>query len=218
MKSFVIIGLGRFGESLARELYSLGNEVLVIDNDAENIQRIANYVTHAVTADAKDDGVLRSLGVRNFDCAVVSIGSKLEDSVLITLTLKELGVKYVISKGHSEQHIKVLQKIGADKVIFPEYDMGIKLAQTISSANVIDYIELSDEFSIIEIIAPSDWVGKTLIELNVRAKYGINILAIRGEDENNITVSPSANYIIKQTDKLIAVGSNEDINEITSKD
>lgn len=216
MKSFVVIGLGRFGNAVARELYALGNEVLAVDIDEDVIQKIADHVTHAVVGDAKDEAVLRSIGVRNFDCAIVAIASDIQDSVLVTLMLKEMGVKYIVAKGQSQLHTKVLQKIGADKVVFPEHDMGTRLAQTIVTSNVIDFIELSDEYSIVEISAPEQWIGKNLVELNIRSDYGVNVLAIRNVDNKAINVTPSPRQVLEKGDVLIIIGSNDDINQLSS--
>lgn len=215
MKSFLVIGLGRFGSALAQELYTLGHEVLVVDEDEDAVQRISDKVTHAVVGNCTDEAVLRSLGVRNFDCAIVAIASKIQDSILITVLLKELGVKYVIAKAQSRIHSKVLQRIGADKVVFPEHDMGTRLAQTIVSANVIDFIELSEEYSIAELTTPASWVGRSLSELGIRAKFGVNVLAIRGENREDINVTPSPDQLLKAEDILIIVGSNDDINHLS---
>ena len=141
-KQFVIIGLGRFGSSIAKTLYSLGNDVLAIDKDEDIVQEIADSVTHAVQLDATDENALRSLGIRNFDVAVVTIGDNIQSSIMATLLVKELGVKYIIAKGHSDLHAKVLYKIGADRVVLPEKDMGIRVAHNLVSANILDYIEL----------------------------------------------------------------------------
>lgn len=214
MKSFAIIGLGRFGASVARELYRRGNEVLVVDTDEDAVQRIKDEVTHAVVGDATEESVLRAVGMRNFDCVIVSIASDIQNSVLVTLLLKELGAPYVIAKSQSRLHTKVLERIGADKVVFPEMDMGMRLAQTLSNASIIDFIELSPDFSIVELVPPQKWCGHTLAELNVRAKYGVNVLALRGGDGNIITISPSADQVISQGDMLIVVGENETIEQL----
>lgn len=142
-KQFVVVGLGRFGESLAKTVYDLGHDVLVIDMDEEKIADIADYVTHAVQMDATDENALKKLGVSNFDVAIVTIGSDIQASVMSTLLMREMGVKYVIAKGHSDLHAKVLYKIGADKVILPEKDMGKRVAHNLISSNILDYIELS---------------------------------------------------------------------------
>lgn len=214
MKSYVVIGIGRFGEAVAAELYSLGHEVLAIDEREENIQRIAERVTHAVIGDAKDETVLRSLGVRNYDCAVVSIGSSISDSVMATLILKEMGVKEIICKAQSFVHMKLLQKIGADRVVFPEHDTGVKLAHNLSASNILNLIELSDQYSIAEISAPKHWFGKSIGELNIRARYGVNIIAVRGAGKDAVHISPSAEYEVKPGDELFAVGTHEALNII----
>ena len=169
-KQFVVIGLGRFGESVAKTLYSLGHDVLAIDMDEDSVQEISDSVTHAVQMDATDESALKTLGLRNFDVAVVTIGSNIQASVMITLLVKELGVKYIIAKGQSDLHAKVLYKIGADRVILPEKDMGIRVAHNIASSNILDYIELSEDYSILEIRALSIWVGKSLKELKLRSE------------------------------------------------
>ena len=148
MKTFVVIGLGRFGVAVATELSALGHEVLALDGAEENVQKVADTVTHAVTGDARDPAVLRALGVRNYDCAIVAVGDDVGNSALITLNLKDLGVKQVICKAQSHVHRKVLEKIGADRVLFPEHEMGVKLAQGLSSSNVLNFIELSEDYGI----------------------------------------------------------------------
>ncbi len=214
MKSFVIIGLGRFGRALAMELFRLGHEVLAIDKNEENVSRVADYVTHAVTADAHDEQVLRSVGVRDFDCAVVAFSGETQDNILTTLLLKEIGVKYVIAKGHDELHTRVLQKIGADRVVFPEADMGARLAQVISSNNLVDYIEISDEYSIVEITAPLKWSGQSIRKLDVRARYGLNILVVKSGEGRTLSVVPSPDYVVHKGDVLVVIGSNEDIRRL----
>lgn len=211
-KQFVVIGLGRFGSSVAKTLYSLGNDVLAIDKAEDRVQSVGNNVTHAVQADSTDENTLRSLGIRNFDVAVVSIGSDIQSSIMATLLLKELGVKYIIAKAQNELHSNVLYKIGADKVILPERDLGIRVAHNISSSNVLDYIELSQDYSIVEITAIPDWENKTLAELNMRAKYGINVMAIKRNKD--INVSPKAADMILKNDILVVIGGTEDLNKI----
>ena len=205
MKSFAVIGAGRFGRSVATTLYSLGCEVLVIDRNEEVIQSIADEVTHAVAVKALDESIMKSLGIRNFDAAIVAIGDELESSVLLTLMLKEVGVKYVVSKAQGELHAKVLSKIGVDKVVLPEHDMGERIANQLVNTNVIDLIELSPEYSIAEISPPCQWIGKSLQQLNLRVKHKINIIAIKNKNEVNI--NPGADYVIQQDDELAVVGS-----------
>lgn len=212
MKTFVVIGLGRFGRSVAEELYELGHEVLAIDEQEDQVQAVADSVTHAVVGDAMDESVLRSLGVRNLDCAIVGIGSDITASIIITLTLKELGVREVIAKAMNSNHAKALEKIGADKVVFPEREMGLKLARSLSSSNILDFIELSDKFGIAEIEAPKVWRNKSIVELDIRARHSVNIIAVM--ENGNLSISPNAQYVIKPGDVLVMLGSNEDLGEI----
>lgn len=214
MKSFVVIGIGRFGRALAMELFRLGHEVLAIDKNEERVSSVADYVTHAVRADACDEQVLRSVGVRNFDCAIVAFADETQDSILTTLLLKEAGVKYVVAKGHNELHTRVLQKIGADRVVFPESDMGVRLAQVVSSTNLVDYIDISDDYSIIEMNVPQRWDGHSIRELDVRARHGINILVVKSGDGRTLSVVPSPDYVIRRGDILVVIGSNEDIRKL----
>ncbi|MCI9606270.1 MAG: TrkA family potassium uptake protein [Oscillospiraceae bacterium] len=210
MKSFVIIGLGRFGTAIASELSALGHEVLAVDVDEERVQQVADHVTHAVTGDGRNIEVLRALGVRNFDCVVVAMGSDVGNSALITLNLKELGVKEVICKAQSHVHSRVLEKIGADRVVFPEYEMGAKLAQGLSSSNVLNFIELSEDYGILELSAPQSWQGKSLRELDVRNRHHVNVIAIRKNGELN--VAPSPDLPLESGDQVVALGRYEDIN------
>lgn len=211
-KQFVIIGLGRFGSSIAKTLYSLGSDVLAIDIDEDLVQEISDSVTHAVQLDATDENALRSLGIRNFDVAVVTIGDNIQSSIMATLLVKELGVKYIIAKGHSDLHAKVLYKIGADRVILPEKDMGVRVAHNLVSANILDYIELSEDYSVMEIQALEEWTGSTLKDVKLRSKYGINVMAIKRGDEVNL--SPAADDIIEDGDVIVAIGSAEDLSRL----
>ncbi len=212
MKSYVVIGLGRFGSKVARQLFEQGCEVLAVDNHSELVQQISQDVTHAVVADARDKDVLRALGVKDFDCAVVAIGGSLGDSVLATMNVKELGVPRVVCKAHDETHRQVLIKLGADQVVIPEQEQAVRLAKSLSSYNVLDYIELSDEYGIIEVPTPKSWVGKSLKELNVRAKLGVNILAVKQDDR--INVSPAADYPIGAADVLVVLGDTAALEKV----
>ena len=207
MKSFVVIGLGRFGTQAATRLSQQGCEVLAVDSRSDLVQQISEDVTQAVVADARDKDVLRALGVKDFDCGIVAIGDSLADSVLATMNLKELGVPYVVCKAYDETHRQVLKKLGADRVVIPEKEYADRLAKSLASPNVLDYIELSDDFGIIEVPAPGKWQSKSLIELNVRAKLGVNILAVKRE--GGITVSPAADFRIEQGDILVVLGDTE---------
>lgn len=214
MKSFAVIGLGRFGRSLALRLASLGNEVLAIDYDMENVQAVADSVTHAVQTDALDESALKALGITEFDCILVTISEKVESSILITSMLKGLGVKYVVSKAVTELHAKVLKQVGADKVVFPDKDMAEKLAQNLTATSILDYIDLSDKYSIVEVEAPKTFFGKSLKQLNIRAVYGVNVVAIKKRYSDDINVSPLPDYVFVENDILVVIGTNEDINKL----
>ncbi len=218
MKTFVVIGLGRFGRSVAEQLISLDCEVLAIDNDRDAVNEIANNVTQAVCADAKDENVLKTLGVRNYDCAVVAIGDNISDSVLITMNVKELGIKRIVCKAKDSQHKRVLEKIGADSVIIPEHEAGRKMAYSLVSKRMIDIIDISAGYSIVDINAPKAWIGKTIEQLSVRKKYGVNIVAIKnGNDENDVTINPAPDYAFRETDIVALVGKSQHIRKISEK-
>ena len=207
MKSYIVIGMGLFGMEVARKLCALGCEVLAIDRNTDLVQQVANDVTHAVVADGQDKDVLRALDAGNFDCAIVAIGDDLAASVLTTMNLKELGVPYVVCKARDITHRRVLEKLGVDRVVIPECEFAGKLARSLSSHNVLDYIELSEEYGILEVPAPRSWVGKTILELNVRAKLGVNIIAVKNDRTTN--VSPSANYKIESGDIMVVLGDTK---------
>jgi trk system potassium uptake protein TrkA len=206
-KQYAVIGLGRFGQSVALTLSSLGHDVLVIDNNEHLVQEIAEDVTHAVQVDARDEAALKQLGIRNFDVVVVAISQDIESSILITVILKDLGVKMVVAKAQNQLHGKVLEKVGADKVVFPEKDMGVRLVHNLVSPNILDFIELHPDYSIMEVIAPKSFVNKTLGQLNLRAKYNLSVLAIKKED--TIVVAPGADAKIEANDAIILVGRSE---------
>lgn len=211
-KQYLVVGLGRFGSSVAKALYNSGNDVLAIDKDEEVVNEIADFVTQAVTVNSTDEVSLKAMGIGNFDVAVVSIGTDVQSSIMTVLLLKELGVKYIIAKAHDDLHGKVLRKIGADRIVFAERDMGMRVAHNLVSSNILDYIELSPSYGIVETLSPKSWHGKSLNELNVRAKYGINIIALkRGKDVN---VSPSAEEIIGINDILVVVGGTEELEKV----
>lgn len=212
MKSYVVIGLGRFGAEAAKQLCKLGCEVLAMDTRNDLVQQVAGDVTHAVVGDAQDKEVLRALGVRNFECAIVAIGGALGASVLATMNLKELGVPYIVCKAHDETHRRVLEKLGADKVVIPEQENAIRLAHSLSSPNVLDYIELSNDYGIIEVPAPKSWAQHTLRELNVRAKLGVNIIAVRRDGK--INVSPPAEFRVTAGDVMVVLGSTAALNAV----
>lgn len=225
MKQFAVVGLGRFGSSVAIALAEKGQQVIAIDKNEELVHDIMDNVTKAVCMDATDEKAVKSIGLQNVDVAICGIGTNVESSILITLLLKDLGVPVIICKGESLAHKKVLEKIGATRVILPEKDTGIRLAEALVSVSdkVLDHIGLSDDSSIIEIIAPGKFVGKTLRELSVRARYGINIIAIKkkitrdGEqEEETINVTPQADDVVAKSDILVVFGENSKLNELKS--
>ena len=214
MKTFVVIGLGRFGTAVATELSALGHEVLAIDGLEENVQKVADQVTHAVAGDARDPAVLRAMGVRNYDCAIVAVGDDVGNSALITLNLKDIGMKEVICKAQSHVHRKVLEKIGADRVVFPEHEMGVKLAQGLSSSNVLNFIEVSDDYGIVELAVPNSWRYHSIRELDVRNTYHVNIIAVRKakDADHALDVAPGAEYVLENGDQVVVLGRSEAIN------
>jgi len=214
-KEFVVIGLGRFGGSIVKELIELGANVMAIDISAERVDDYASIATQAICADTTDESALKSLGIRNFEHVVIAIGESIQASILTTLMLKEIGVKTITVKAQNDYHEKVLLKIGADQVVHPERDMGIRIANNMVSNNILDYLELSDEHSLAEIKANEKIAGSTLVDLDIRAKYGVNIVAIkRGK---HILVSPQAIEKIEFEDILIVIGSDDDIHKFEKK-
>lgn len=208
VREFAVIGLGRFGRAVATTLYDMGFSVLGVDVDEEIVQEMVPHATHVVAADATDEEVLRSLGLRNFDVVVVAIGD-VEASVLVTLMLKEMGVRRVVAKAVSEHHGRVLQRIGADRVVFPERDMGTRVAQRMVSAHFLDYIEVSPDVSVVELQAGGDMVGKNLEQLRLRNRFRVTVIAIRRGDD--VVVSPGASAVIEARDVVVVIGSNADI-------
>lgn len=211
-KTYVVIGLGKFGSAIAAQLYDLGNEVLAIDDSPELVARVEPHVTCAVVGDARDEEVLRSLGVGNYDCAIVGIGSDLATSVIVTLNLKELKVGKILCKATDEVQKSALEKVGADRVVIPEREMGIKLAQALSSSSVLDFIELSKDYGIAETTMPQAWVGQTLRGLNVRAKYGVNIIAIK--ENGKFNVSPAPDEALKEGTILVVLGRADQLSRL----
>ncbi len=214
-KEFVVIGLGRFGGSIVSELIELEADVMAIDISPPRVDEFANIATQAVVADTTDEAVLHSLGIHNFEHVIVAIGENIQASILTTLMLKEIGVPKITVKAQNTYHEKVLKKIGADQVVHPERDMAVRIANNMVSNNILDYLELSDEHSIAEIKVNEKIAGHTIIELDIRAKYGINIVAIKRL--NNIIVSPQADDIIQENDILIVIGSDKEIHRFEKK-
>ncbi len=215
MKQYIVIGCGRFGSSVATTISLLGNEVMAIDKNKDIIQNLSDKVTHSVIVDVTDEQALRSLGLGNFDVAVISIGSDIRASIMATLIAKEMGVPQIICKAKDELQAKVFYKIGADRVVFPERDMGVRVAHNLVSDNILDHIELDPEYSIVEIVTPSKWIGKTLVDLELRPRYDITVLAIKTGDDINVTPSPEEKLELGSI--LVVIGQNSKISEITSE-
>lgn len=210
-KQFAIIGLGRFGSSVAKSLSKAGFEVLAIDRSESRTQEISGYVTQALQADCTDEEALRAIGIRNFDVIVVSIGEDIQSSILTTLILKEMGLNIVV-KASNDLHGKVLKKIGADKVIYPERDMGQRVAHHLISANILDYIEFSSDYSIIETMVSGNMIGKSLRELDIRAKFKCNVIAQKVGEE--LIIPPTVDEPLKKSDILVIMGKNEDLQKL----
>lgn len=214
-KDFVVIGLARFGSSVCKELHRLGHQVLAIDTNEAKVNAVLDHSTKAVIADASREDVLKSLGVGNFDYAIVAIGDNMQSSILCTLLLKELGVKNVWVKAQDANHAKVLTKIGADRVIQPEYDMGVRVANQIQSGKIQEYIELSENYSISELYITKRLVNKSINDLDISAKYGCTILAIKNGKKVNI--SPSPEDKLHEGDMIVVIGNNDDIKRFEKK-
>lgn len=214
-KEFAVIGLGRFGGSICRTFAEEGMEVMAIDINENRVNEYSMIASHAVIGDSTDEKVLKGLGIRNFDHVIVAIGDDIQASILTTIILKELGVKNITAKAQNDYHEKVLLKIGADHVVHPERDMGRRIAHNMISNSVLDYLELSDEHSIVEIVANEKINGHSIIDLDIRAKFGITIVAIKRKDE--IIVSPQASEVIHTNDILIVIGADADINRFEKK-
>lgn len=210
-KSYAVIGLGQFGMTLATTLAESDNDVLVIDDKEENIQEIAEKVTYAVRADVREPGILKTLGVQNVDVAVIAVAENIEASITATMQAKELGVPYVMAKAMNGLHGRILSKIGADEVIYPEQSMGLRVAKNLMSGGFLDIFELSSEFSIAEFRIPEKWVDKSLISLGVREKHKINIIGIKINDEVRVDLDPEEK--LPEGCTLIAVGKNKDLSQ-----
>ena len=215
-KQYIVIGCGRFGSSVAKKMCQLGNEVMVIDKDEDSIENIAEQVTHTAIVDVTEERDLKSIGLGNFDVVIVAISSDIRASIMATIMAKEMGVPKIVCKAKDELQAKVLYKIGADKVVFPERDMGIRLAYNLASENILDQINLDPEYSIMEIVTPTNWVGKTIIELNLRAKYDITVLAVK--TTSGLKVMHSPNYKIQEKNILIIIGNTDKISDIILHD
>lgn len=208
-KSFLVVGAGRFGKSVARTLYGEGHDVMVVDKDEDLIQQISTEVTDAVSADITSESCVKALGVRDFDAVVLAIGFDVQASIMAAILLIEKEAKYILAKAQTDLHGKVLEKIGVNRVIYPERDMGQKIARSLIAPTIIDMIELSDDYSVVEVKAPPEMVGKTLLELNLRALYGISVIALRRNNGGHTNISPVADDIVETGDIIVAIGENK---------
>lgn len=210
-REFAVIGLGRFGGSICEELSVEGMKVLAIDCDEAKVNEFKDIATHSVIADSTDEKILKEIGINNVDHVIVAIGDDIQASILTTVILADMDVEKITVKAQSDYHEKILNKIGADHVVHPERDMGKKIAHSLISSNILDYLELSEDYSMVEVKSGRKMLGKSLIELDIRAKFGCNVVAIKHDKEMN--VSPRANYQIQADDVLIVIGADEDISK-----
>ena len=215
-KQFAVIGLGRFGRSVCTTLYRIGYEVMGVDQDAKRVDQAAidEIATHVLELDSTDPSALKQAGIFEFDTVIVGIGNYIEESVITTLNLKEGGVKYVVAKASTKIHEKLLKKVGADLVVFPEAQMGCELARSLTKPNILERLELDPENSIIEVLVPAELEGKTLAEIQLRNKYGLNLIAL--SDNNQFQINISANQRLHRGRKMVLIGSNKDIDEFPS--
>ncbi|EOT41040.1 potassium channel family protein [Enterococcus dispar] len=216
-QNYAIIGLGRFGGSICRTLIESGQEVLAIDSSEDRVNEYMNIATHAVVGNAQDEMTLRSLGIRNFDHVIVAIGEDIQASILVTLMVKEMGVPNVLAKAQNEYHARVLEKIGADRVVHPERDMGVRIAHNLVSKNILDYVELSDDYSLAEIrVTNPKFYDKTLADLNFRQNFGLTVVGIRRVN-GKVIVSPTADEIVLKNDNLLVIGETDDVDILDEK-
>jgi len=214
MKRFAVIGLGNFGFHTAKALFEDGNEVIAIDTDRARVQAIDPHSTEAVVLDASDKEALKSLGLENMDGVIVSTGTKISISILICLYLQEIGVKKILAKALDDDHGKILKRVGATEIIHPERDMALRISRGLSRPNVLDFIPLAEDFDLIQVGPPSEFIGKSLKDLNLRAKYNVHIIAIKELVPENFVLVPPASFVIKDSDILIMLGKSEDIRRI----
>ncbi|MFH1993751.1 MAG: TrkA family potassium uptake protein [Pseudomonadota bacterium] len=214
MKRFTVIGLGNFGFHVAKTLFEEGHEVIAIDVDRNRVQAISKFCTEAIVMDATEAERLKALGFEEMNAVVVSTGTNISSSILICLHLQELGVKNILAKALDEDHKKILRKVGATEIINPEKAMAVRVAKGLSTPNVLDFIPLAKGFDLLQVDPPRAFIGKTLKELDLRAKYGVYIIAIKELVPENFILVPPADFLIKDSDLLIMVGKDEDIKRI----
>lgn len=217
MKKFMVIGLGNFGFQVARTLFEDGNEVIAVDNSRERVQEIRDYCSRAVVADAENKMFLQSVGAQEMDAVILSMGDNISQSIITTLLLKELKVKYLIAKANDPEHGKALRKVGADRVIFPEQEVAVKLAHRLTLPSILDTLDLGGEYLLTEMLPPMDFVGQSLLELNLRRVYNLFVVAVKEAAPERVTVLPSADYRIKDSDVLVVLGSPSDIEKLNRR-
>lgn len=214
---FAVIGLGSFGSNIAKTLYEKGNEVLAVDEDKEKIDEVKNFVSHAVHMDAADKENLQALGIKDMDVVIVSLGPEMEASILTVLYLSEMGTKRIVAKALTEDHAKILESVGATETIYPEKDMAIKTALKLNYPNVLEYLPLISGFGIQEIAPPEKFIGKNLRELDLRNKYGIQVIAIKELIPEKTTFIPKADFILKDSDILVIMGKHKQLEKINAQ-
>ena len=214
MKRFAVIGLGNFGFHAAKALFEDGNEVVAIDTDKSRVQAIDPYSTEAVVLDATDREALKSLGLENMDGVIVSTGTKISTSILICLYLQEIGVKRILAKALDEDHGKIMKRVGATEIIHPERDMALRVSRGLSQPNMLDFIPLAHDFDLVQVGPPREFIGKSLKDLNLRARHNVHIIAIKELVPENFVLVPPASFVIKDSDILIMLGKSEDIRRI----
>lgn len=216
-QNYAIIGLGRFGGSICQTLVESGQEVLAIDSNEDRANEYMDIATHVVVGNAQDEMTLRSLGIRNFDQVIVAIGEDIQASILVTLMVKEMGVPSILAKANNEYHARVLEKIGADRVVHPERDMGIRIAHKMVSSNILDSIELSDEYSLAEIrVKNKKFFNKTLLEMDFRQRFGLTVVAVRRRN-GDVIASPAAEEVVRENDHLLVIGNVEEVDQLDAK-
>ncbi len=211
---FIVLGLGKFGKSIVYTLLEAGMDVLAVDKDPEVVQEVSKIATHTVKADLRDLNAVNALGLNNFDVVIVAISSDTEASLICTMVAKEKGCKYVLAKANTKVQKDILEKVGADRVVFPEKEMGEKIAKSLLNSSIIDFINLSDKFSIAEVAPLKRWIGLTLVESNIRHKFSLNIVAIKRH--NKIVVNPRPDEVIVTGDVLVVIGDNSDIRNLSN--
>jgi len=214
MKRFAVIGLGKFGFYMAKALFEEGNEVVAIDNNKTRIQAIDPFTTEALLLDATDKEALTALGLENMEAVVLSTGLNISNSILICLYLQEIGVKKILVKALDDDHAKILRRVGATDIIHPERDMAIRVSRNLSHPNILDFLPLADEYDMLQVDPPREFVGKSLKELNLRAKYNVHIIAIKELVPENMVLVPPAGFVIKDSDILVMLGKTQDIKNV----